>query len=67
MVCDDRGTFHRDTLKWLKATKDEESKTIFKFTPIQRIMTIIYKAFDYADKREKGLSGTLSPRVTYTL
>ena len=24
-------------------------------------MTIIYKAFDYADKREKGLSGTLGP------
>ena len=24
MVCDDRGTFHRDTLKWLKATNDEE-------------------------------------------
>ena len=35
-------------------TKDEESKTIFKFTPIQRIMTIIYKTFDYADKRRKA-------------
>ena len=34
---------------------------------MQRIMTIIYKAFDYADKREKGLSGTLGPRVTYAL
>ena len=22
---------------------------------------VIYKAFDYADKREKGLSGTLGP------
>lgn len=56
MVCDERGTFHKDTLKWLKQTKGSDDKTIFKYSAIQRIMTVIYKAFDVADEEEKHLS-----------
>ena len=36
--------------------KDADSKSIFKFSAIQRIMTAIYKAFDYADEREADVS-----------
>ena len=56
MICDERGTFHKDTLKWFKHMKDEESKSIFKYSAIQRIMTIIYKAFDYADQRSAQIA-----------
>lgn len=34
MVCDERGTFHKDTLKWLKETKGNDNKSIFKYSAI---------------------------------
>ena len=51
MVCDERGTFHKDTLKWLRDTKDSQGKTIFKYAAVKRIIALVCRTFDRADER----------------
>jgi len=54
LAISERGTFHSDTMKWLKDSKKAVgTKTIFEHGLISNIMSIIYRTYSYAKRNVK--------------
>lgn len=50
MAISERGTFHTKTLEWLRNSGKATKKTLMEAGLITNIMSIIYRAFIYAEK-----------------